>query len=231
MCGEQALTLRRVRWKGGSSPRVRGTVYEDSGLCRGQRFIPACAGNRSCMRLPTLQPSVHPRVCGEQPVAVISRIPSHGSSPRVRGTVTSEREIHERMRFIPACAGNSRLTKSVRAISTVHPRVCGEQLPALINSSFVVGSSPRVRGTGRAAGPSVGAVRFIPACAGNRTSAARTVSPLTVHPRVCGEQYQGFPAISLICGSSPRVRGTAVFDVGHFVDQRFIPACAGNSIL
>ena len=53
---------------------------------------------------------------------------------------------------------------------------------------------------------------------------------MPVHPRVCGEQllvamwYVNFP------GSSPRVRGTGAFSPIPDQLQRFIPACAGNSL-
>ena len=50
----------------GSSPRVRGTGRQAGLPQLGDRFIPACAGNRdSSVRL-LASASVHPRVCGEQ---------------------------------------------------------------------------------------------------------------------------------------------------------------------
>ena len=51
------------------------------------------------------------------------------------------------------------------------------------------GSSPRVRGTGQAAGMLVRKRRFIPACAGNSSGETKAGFHLAVHPRVCGEQY------------------------------------------
>ena len=51
--------------------------------------------------------SVHPRVCGEQTVELGVRPVEGGSSPRVRGTVASVTCVLDRVRFIPACAGNS----------------------------------------------------------------------------------------------------------------------------
>ena len=47
---------------------------------------------------------------------------------------------------------------------------------------------------------------------------------------MCGEQHRQRKKVGAVAGSSPRVRGT----VGTFVSdmnlQRFIPACAGNSM-
>ena len=51
----------------------------------------------------------------------------------------------------------------------------------------------------------------------------------SVHPRVCGEQQGPIARQSEIRGSSPRVRGTARGDVIRTLEDRFIPACAGNS--
>ena len=91
----------------GSSPRVRGTsVYRDSEQGR----VP-----------------VHPRVCGEQSVLHLNRLPDTGSSPRVRGTVLPRTGHILLPRFIPACAGNSTGTMNTRFTYAVHPRVCGEQ--------------------------------------------------------------------------------------------------------
>ena len=104
-------------------------------------------------------------------------------------------------RFIPACAGNT-LTGRLRG--PVHPRLCGEH--AYMYETASTGSSPPVRGTrhgqGRRSSP--------PNTAGNAASHA---------------------------GSSPPVRGTRLRPrssppVGEqSAGHRFIPACAGNTLL
>ena len=51
----------------------------------------------------------------------------------------------------------------------------------------------------------------------------------SVHPRVCGELTTTMTNGQYVRGSSPRVRGT-LLAAGRFAgQQRFIPACAGNS--
>ena len=72
--------------------------------------------------------------------------------------------------------------------------------------------------------------RITPACAGN-SQALNTLSPLLEdHPRVCEEQRIHSPAVAVLVGSPPRVRGTVVHGGLGDVDDGITPACAGNSI-
>ena len=128
VCGELVPVLHEALPQAGSSPRVRGTRRIRVGRELADRFIPACAGNSQTHR----HHAVHgvgssPRVRGTHLVAKPRRPRRPGSSPRVRGTRDGEAEIADRVRFIPACAGNSQ-----------------ERRPARRRSH---GSSPRVRGT------------------------------------------------------------------------------------
>ena len=194
-----------------------------------ERFIPACAGNSPESEITTAKKPVHPRVCGEQ--AALSRliVLIDGSSPRVRGTGCRQIASVERRRFIPACAGNRRVTVAQAFPRAVHPRVCGEQPQRRGQARGISGSSPRVRGTDLRAVLVLLSRRFIPACAGN-SSASRVISPCrSVHPRVCGEQHRPRAVSTWTCGSSPRVRGTVVDKIDRHFGARFIPACAGNS--
>ena len=115
--------------------------------------------------------SVHPRVCGEQAFPRFNSRRATGSSPRVRGTACPIAEAGATRRFIPACAGNSAVREICPSLSTVHPRVCGEQ-DSLGRYLFATdGSSPRVRGTALHALAHATNGRFIPACAGNSSRA------------------------------------------------------------
>ena len=136
-------------------------------MARG-RFIPACAGNSVQPSLRMLQRSVHPRVRGEQIGRRIAPAKTHGSSPRARGTVQVQPSTVLQVRFIPACAGNRIFEPFQNLISSVHPRVRGEQIISLRLVAINTGSSPRARGTGDQAAQPVTRWRFIPACAGNR---------------------------------------------------------------
>ena len=65
-CGEQSIHFSEPPVGLGSSPHVRGTVYNPSRNPLYFRFIPARAGNSLQSILPFVIPAVHPRTCGEQ---------------------------------------------------------------------------------------------------------------------------------------------------------------------
>ena len=161
---------------GGSSPRVRGTAERPTQPGLHGRFIPACAGNSIFSFHPTFHQPVHPRVCGEQYCCVCFCERYGGSSPRVRGTGHDGTPTEWVIRFIPACAGNSRDDPARRAGVAVHPRVCGEQGSHRQISEPVNGSSPRVRGTVDTDSSIAFGYRFIPACAGNSWSSGSSFS-------------------------------------------------------
>ena len=90
----------------GSSPRVRGTYARSVGHGRVSRFIPACAGNITVAVVIAGSVAVHPRVCGEHSRLFCRMARTNGSSPRVRGTCRQIGHRDAQRRFIPACAGN-----------------------------------------------------------------------------------------------------------------------------
>ena len=212
----------------GSSPRVRGTGLNACHLSAASRFIPACAGNGPAGRSLYGPSPVHPRVCGERIVSQAQEQPTPGSSPRVRGTARTAARTPQRSRFIPACAGNGRCSRSIPSPDSVHPRVCGERNLRKASGWEDSGSSPRVRGTERLGAERDAPARFIPACAGNGPQSRQVEVRLTVHPRVCGERRLPRSFSMCIAGSSPRVRGTAGVERLVGPTDRFIPACAGN---
>ena len=168
-CGEQ----RSGRITGdhviGSSPRVRGTVMCMILLALWLRFIPAGAGNRrraSC-RDSTVEWFI-PAGAGNSDIKDRWLLKKHGSSPRVRGTVSRLPPESLRGRFIPAGAGNRPTPKGSRLKQEVHPRGCGEQGQTCAAWQSAYGSSPRVRGTVHFGITIRSTNRFIPAGAGNR---------------------------------------------------------------
>ncbi len=150
-CGEQDAPVWNRCSVAGSSPRVRGTDDRASRTYPPVRFIPARAGNRTGpIRSRPTRP-VHPRACGEQLMMVWRVMANIGSSPRVRGTVTTAFAVGGPVRFIPARAGNRLAPDPLVGLRPVHPRACGEQVTWLVFAATSAGSSPRVRGTAREA--------------------------------------------------------------------------------
>ena len=134
VCGEHRKLQGELVVLNGSSPRVRGTRICPPPRCFPQGFIPACAGN-TCGRLkPNACKPVHPRVCGEHKTQPATAATGTGSSPRVRGTPTVKSVLRIHRRFIPACAGNTTVIRPLACLSPVHPRVCGEHMPAVTPS-------------------------------------------------------------------------------------------------
>ncbi len=213
----------------GSSPRVRGTPCRRNGQQVFHRFIPACAGNAPPGFSPHCAPAVHPRVCGERYQIRPPQTVVIGSSPRVRGTRSSQLTHIVSQRFIPACAGNAVRFRYVATATPVHPRVCGERMLQPRLTTKDCGSSPRVRGTQIRCVHRCGCDRFIPACAGNAAIRCGGRENDAVHPRVCGERVVQVGIARVSCGSSPRVRGTRRHRTPTRLSRRFIPACAGNA--
>ena len=147
----------------------------------------------------------------------------------MRGTVNAEPVVSEPTGIIPACAGNSGRDKIWHEGDRDHPRVCGEQLPALSYFSLRKGSSPRVRGTENSISFIQMNFGIIPACAGNRPLQQTLQQRQRDHPRVCGEQSSRGHGRTKTWGSSPRVRGTGSWNHLTLGFCGIIPACAGKS--
>ena len=228
MCGEQSIVTWLLIVRAGSSPRVRGTGHSRRRDQFCGRFIPACAGNSRHPASSGHESTVHPRVCGEQAVIVMTGLRAVGSSPRVRGTGIGFDTGNDILRFIPACAGNRFSVRNAPRNQPVHPRVCGEQFAAPDMQRAFIGSSPRVRGTDRRTPHCRAASRFIPACAGNSKGPARSPAALAVHPRVCGEQEVWKMNIIDQIGSSPRVRGTDCSKVDSCAKSTVHPRVCGE---
>jgi len=106
-CGERLAAFGREVAEVGSSPRLRGTLPAGDGRCRGDRFIPAPAGNASGPRASGAARAVHPRACGERLRGHALGHALRGSSPRLRGTRPGVGGQRGGRRFIPAPAGNA----------------------------------------------------------------------------------------------------------------------------
>ena len=239
-CGCAGNAPAKIRRRSDASvhPRVCGERDDLSALIyRRSRFIPACAGN-SCVPLAprSVRQSVHPRVCGEQ--------------PSTRDPVATQR------RFIPACAGNTLQHRPQgRAGGRFIPACAGNSVVRRLSQCDQRGSSPRARGTAPQRGEQASRLPVHPRVRGEHPGCVDQLRRRhAVHPRVRGEQLASARRCRTLdrSGSSPRARGTlraggqsnAIAPVHPRVrgervttinaidlQQRFIPACAGNTAL
>ena len=186
---------------------MRGALFASCLNPCGFGIIPAYAGSTrrgARRRSPGWD---HPRVCGEHTSTLSAWTIVLGSSPRMRGARTPQRDARRRPRIIPAYAGSTSRPARRRTAPRDHPRVCGEhsgQSDALSRSK---GSSPRMRGARRAHERRSPKGRIIPAYAGSTDRRGRWRRRGRDHPRVCGEHTSYQARSRLRRGSSPRMRG------------------------
>ena len=129
-------------------------------------------------------------------------------SPLARGTRKMSGIVERNKRFIPACAEKSPVFLLELAGFSVHPRLRGELRGHLLRPVSPAGSSPLARGTLNKINYAHSKRRFIPACAGNSSSATSTSSRFSVHPRLRGELMLFSNKPIQFVGSSPLARGT-----------------------
>ena len=117
----------------------------------------------------------------------------------------------DKVRFIPAGAGNSPVASFPVVSSSVYPRWRGELFPRDCDRHRPIGLSPLARGTLYKRGEFMETVRFIPAGAGNSGESGCVHQWSSVYPRWRGElkQIVRFPHIH--DGLSPLARGTPLF--------------------
>ena len=227
--GEHASTCRIPSPPTGSSPPARGTRPRERPRRRADRFIPARAGNTITQTPPIAPQPVHPRPRGEhEPAADVWRRDG-GSSPPARGTRCDRVRRAAWSRFIPARAGNTLTSWPWARRITVHPRPRGEHRLQFREQHGRFGSSPPARGTRLAVSLPWSRLRFIPARAGNTSSARRPRQTTPVHPRPRGEHVVDVEITSASTGSSPPARGTPLGSRRFPCPERFIPARAGNT--
>ena len=228
--GEHNAGIEAEYRKRGSSPRGRGTRWQEIRDVYPERLIPAWAGNTLVTGCPSARSTAHPRVGGEHSCCAGSCSTQVGSSPRGRGTLPARHRHLRRTRLIPAWAGNTappwpgyqiacgssprgRGTRSVRSeegrIRRLIPAWAGNTSASCAGCSRIRGSSPRGRGTLHALAIGNAEERLIPAWAGNTTMAASSSV--------------------LSYGSSPRGRGTHGRHGRGLSGSRLIPAWAGNT--
>ncbi len=152
-----------------------------------------------------------------------------GLSPLPRGTQEITQRVLQRLRFIPAAAGNTSNPQSWRGKQPVYPRCRGEHDSAESSNVGKIGLSPLARGTlpSRSRHPLLR--RFIPAGAGNTLSKSYAFDRSSVYPRWRGEHGHFHAGQQHAAGLSPLARGTHQAIARPSIWARFIPAGAGNT--
>ena len=173
VCGEAQLATGICGGEPGLSPRVRGSPHGVHQAPQQGGSIPACAGKPAARPSSCRIPRVYPRVCGEADVRGHRRVLPEGLSPRVRGSLQARRGRGVRIGSIPACAGKPPLVAGESRAWQVYPRVCGEAVVLLGVLGFLLGLSPRVRGSPTAQRAREKIRGSIPACAGKPVSRLR----------------------------------------------------------
>ena len=170
----------------GSSPRMRGKLFDRRLRLNADRIIPAHAGQTSRMVRLSDWMSDHPRACGANPGRHPTRWLRDGSSPRMRGKHGRCRAQGRFRRIIPAHAGQTWICRPGSLPAPDHPRACGANPCRPPIRWTNIGSSPRMRGK-------LGFVErrrlrgwIIPAHAGQTTRAWNHPNTTSDHPRACG---------------------------------------------
>ena len=177
-----------------------------------------------------MSPPVYPRWRGEHPRNCRTRLSPGGLSPLARGTHVVPVKANRIARFIPAGAGNTTTHAPFVSIATVYPRWRGEHSKACEASSNEDGLSPLARGTPFLQHSFVKHTRFIPAGAGNTEAYAKKFGWESVYPRWRGEHNCNVVQQHRGVGLSPLARGTRGVIIRQHINERFIPAGAGNTI-
>ncbi len=197
--------LMKGFWNAGLSPLARGTRHDAGRLPVEPRFIPAGAGNTSRPRAGRRRTAVYPRWCGEHRVQSLV----NGLSPLARGTLYAAQQYPQPARFIPAGAGNTKISLVAFILVAVYPRWRGEHRRGFRPARPHHGLSPLARGTLPMSAPATRTNRFILAGAGNTPPRSPHPAGNSVYPRWRGEHR------------------TAWIHINSRL--RFIPAGAGNT--
>ena len=130
----------------------------------------------------------HPRACGAHAGLPRGQSCAEGSSPRMRGSPSSN-------------------TTSALSLWD-HPRACGAHPIDLNDAEFTVGSSPRMRGSLKEVDRDHNLIGIIPAHAGLTESVKLVHARRWDHPRACGAHKLDEVLCKRLKGSSPRMRGS-----------------------
>ena len=159
----------------------------------GNGIIPAHAGHTTQYSRCRLTDRDHPRTCGAYCMVHEQEDLHGGSSPHMRG-IRSSTAIRPRPNgIIPAHAGHTLDASSEIANGWDHPRTCGAYFSFSTFSSFMMGSSPHMRGILDGWCDDFTHEGIIPAHAGHTAGLMISRCIIWDHPRTCGAYSYPFP--------------------------------------
>ena len=228
-CGANTLTTHKESKTRGSSPHMRGKRTHRICHQRGNRIIPAHAGQTEANREGLEQEADHPRTCGANVTAMCANRPDYGSSPHMRGKLRALPWPDGSRRIIPAHAGQIPKSNTSYPTRSDHPRTCGANLSGRQQGSERFGSSPHMRGKHAHNPQRIQNKGIIPAHAGQTNRACIRNAVAWDHPRTCGANSRSPVFIGRVSGSSPHMRGKLIVmrEIRNLL--RIIPAHAGQT--
>ena len=216
-----------VRSKG-LSPRTRGNPHLHPAVVPSDGSIPANAGEPSAVNWMPMDERVYPRERGETVVGHGTLEAHGGLSPRTRGNPRVDGGERPRVGSIPANAGEPIPSSRRRGRRWVYPRERGGTSPAGLDTTPVMGLSPRTRGNPPLAVGGERGTGSIPANAGEPGRARGPGRRAGVYPRERGGTEYGTRREYEDAGLSPRTRGNPNDNPACHWRSGSIPANAGE---
>ena len=144
--GENTRDADEEGFEWGSSPLTRGKLDDAERAGDHARLIPAHAGKTGAGPGGQSLRAAHPRSRGENLLACAYCNGYPGSSPLTRGKQIGIKRAANGDRLIPAHAGKTHETPTMKGSSGAHPRSRGENMASRTRSTSSAGSSPLTRG-------------------------------------------------------------------------------------
>ena len=125
-CGDKSEVAPSERKQAGSSPRVWGQAFIAVSGTPSEGIIPTRVGTRTATQGNFAGAWDHPHACGDK-----------------RGFLL---DWESSLRIIPTRVGTSKSFACRAVVKKDHPHACGDKSSKMVNSSKILGSSPRVWG-------------------------------------------------------------------------------------
>ena len=189
MRGEDELTVTANDAVSGSPPHAWGRRTAPAARGLSARFTPTCVGKTdSRLHVPLPELGSPPHAWGRRRTRLrhytLSRF-----TPTCVGKTGHISAVPACLRFTPTCVGKTFSHSRLRANSTVHPHMRGEDHPRVYLFVPPDGSPPHAWGRRVSPHPASRLIRFTPTCVGKTLRRLPMSSSQAVHPHMRGEDY------------------------------------------